>query len=197
MTPELASRIAEETRRAVGDLLEAADPRPGGIFLLGISTSELVGENIGSSGDPAMAAAVMDPLVEMLRERRLELAVQCCEHLNRCLVVERSLARREGLVEVSVLPRPWAGGSGASYAFEVAEDPTVVETISADLGMDVGDTFIGMHLRPVVVPVRLGLSRIGCARLTAARTRPALVGGARAEYPEDSVRERQRISRSR
>ena len=77
---------------------------------------------------------------------------------------------------------PEAGGSAASRAFELFENPIVAECIAADLGMDIGQTLIGMHLKRVAVPVRLSVKTIGNAVLTAARTRPPLIGGERARY---------------
>ncbi len=176
-------KIAEQTRGVVGQLLAATDATRGDIFVLGLSTSEILGEDIGSAGDSRVAAAVLDPLLEILGKSGIRLAVQCCEHLNRCLVVERRVAATCGLDRVTVIPRPEAGGAAAAYAFEVFRNPVVVESISAKLGMDVGDTFIGMHLRPVVVPVRSERRQIGRAHLTMATTRPPLIGGVRAAYP--------------
>jgi len=48
--------------------------------------------------------------------------------------------------------------------------------------MDIGDTFIGMHLRHVAVPVRLSSDTIGNAHVTFAKTRPKYIGGSRAVY---------------
>ncbi|MFO7942053.1 MAG: TIGR01440 family protein [Bacillota bacterium] len=175
--------IAGDVRGAAGELLAATNPRPGDVFVLGLSTSEVLGEDIGSSGDSRVAAAVLDPLIEILDESGIRLAVQCCEHLNRCLVVERRVAMDRNLDRVTVLPRPEAGGAAAAYAFEFLREPVVVESIAGELGMDVGDTFIGMHLRSVVVPVRSRYREIGRAHLTMAGTRPPLIGGARAVYP--------------
>ncbi|WP_145614678.1 DUF436 family protein, partial [Bacillus licheniformis] len=52
----------------------------------------------------------------------------------------------------------------------------------ADAGIDIGDTFIGMHLKPVAVPVRVSQKQLGEAHVTLARTRPKLIGGVRAVY---------------
>ena len=119
---------------------------------------------------------------KVTKKHGLYLAVQCCEHLNRALVVEEEAAERFGLTEVTVHPVPEAGGSAASRAFELFENPIVAESIVADLGMDIGQTLIGMHLKRVAVPVRLSVKTIGNAVLTAARTRPPLIGGERARY---------------
>ncbi len=196
MSRDLCGRVSRDTRDAARRLLAIARPEPGSAFVLGLSTSELVGENIGSSWDTGLAAAVIDPLRGILADAGVHLAVQCCEHLNRCLVVDEDCFRSLGLREVSVIPRPGAGGAGAAYAFDSTRSPRVVEEIEGHLGMDIGDTFIGMHLRPVVVPVRLDVREVGAARLTVARTRPPLVGGERAEYPPDPAKECPGSSRS-
>jgi uncharacterized protein (TIGR01440 family) len=163
-------------------LLEKGNLKPGQIIVLGCSTSEVRGKAIGSSGSNEIAQAILDGIREALDGTGVSLAVQCCEHLNRCLVVERHVAERYNLTEVTVRPVPNAGGATAATAMDVFDDPVVVEAIQAHAGIDIGDTFIGMHLKPVVVPVRLPIHSVGHAHLTVARTRPKLVGGRRAVY---------------
>ncbi len=163
-------------------LLERGNSKPGQIMVLGCSTSEVLGKKIGSAGSKEVAGAILEGIREALDGTGVALAVQCCEHLNRCLVVERHVMERYNLTEVTVRPVPNAGGAAAATAMEVFDDPVVVESIQAHAGLDIGDTFIGMHLKPVVVPVRLPIKRIGHAHLTVARTRPKLVGGKRAVY---------------
>lgn len=182
--------IARETAAAASELLQSAGTlNPGQIFVVGCSTSEIRGSRIGSSGSEEVAGAVWQGLYSAVADTGLLLAVQCCEHLNRALVVERMTMERYGLEEVAVVPMPHAGGSLAAEAFRRMSDPVVVESIAAHLGLDIGLTLIGMHLRRVAVPVRLQQCRIGQALLTAARTRPKLIGGARAVYdrPEPSA----------
>ena len=123
-------------------------------------------------------------ILPVILEAGLYLTVQCCEHLNRALIVERQLAKRERLSIVNVLPRPKAGGSFGTTAYERLKDPVAVERITAQAGMDIGDTLIGMHLQRVAVPVRISKAQIGSAHLVCARTRPAFVGGSRAVYDE-------------
>lgn len=53
-----------------------------------------------------------------------------------------------------------------------------------DAGIDIGGTLIGMHIHPVVVPVRISMDRIGEASIICARRRPKYVGGQRAIYDE-------------
>jgi uncharacterized protein (TIGR01440 family) len=181
--------IRTQVVQAVRGLLEVANLKKGQIFVLGCSTSEVQGDRIGSHGNIEVAKAILEGAIEGLCGTGVYLAVQCCEHLNRALVVERFAAEKYNLTEVAVLPVPQAGGAVASTAMKTFDDPIVVESIQAHAGIDIGDTFIGMHLRPVVVPVRIDLKKIGHAHLTLARTRPKLVGGRRAIYVWDQIEE--------
>lgn len=181
MSPELAE-IAGQIRAALEELLEVACLRPGQILVVGCSTSEVVGARIGSAGSVEVAEILLPAILERTARFKAGVAIQCCEHLNRALVVKRSTAENYGLTEVSVRPVPSAGGALAAQAMDLFEDPVVVETIQAHAGIDIGLTLIGMHLRPVAIPVRLKNSKIGQAYVVAARTRPKLIGGSRAEY---------------
>jgi uncharacterized protein (TIGR01440 family) len=178
--------LTSDTAKALRGLLGVAGLRPHDIVVVGCSTSEVAGHRIGSASSADIAEAIMDGLLPIIREDQLYLAVQCCEHLNRALVVERECADRYGLELVTVVPHLKAGGALSAAAMREYSDPVVVESISAHAGMDIGDTFIGMHLRRVAVPVRLEISKIGDAHLTMARTRPKLIGGERALYPKTS-----------
>lgn len=151
-------------------------------MVVGCSTSEVAGKKIGSSGSLDIAAMIFERMEAFSKATGIAIAYQCCEHLNRALVVERDVMERHGLEEVTVVPVPKAGGSMAAYAFEHFRDPVVVESIRADFGIDIGDTFIGMHLKPVVVPVRTSLNKVGHAHVTLAKVRPKLIGGERAVY---------------
>ncbi|MHB9143877.1 MAG: TIGR01440 family protein [Symbiobacteriia bacterium] len=177
-------QIRTDMGQAVTELLSVSGLAPGQILLLGGSTSEVAGQRVGTASNLEIAHAVLDGVIETIEARDVFLAVQCCEHLNRCLVVEEDCARQYGLEPVTVLPVPKAGGALASVAMERFERPVVVESIRAHAGLDIGAVLIGMHLRPVAVPVRLAIKRVGEAILIAARTRPKLVGGARAVYPD-------------
>ncbi|MCL2343410.1 MAG: TIGR01440 family protein [Firmicutes bacterium] len=174
--------IRSETRAAMAELLEAAQLKPGALVVVGCSSSEIQGGRIGQNSAPEAAAAVYDAIAPILAERGLYLAAQCCEHLNRALVVERELAERRGYEEVCVRPMPKAGGSFAAAAFEGMRDPAVVEAVRAEAGLDIGGTLIGMHLKAVAVPLRLETRKIGEASVAAAKTRPKLIGGERAVY---------------
>ncbi len=177
---DLAERAARELLALEGRGFRRAET-----LVVGCSSSEIVGGRIGHMSSPETGKAVAEGVLAACRAAGCEAAFQCCEHLNRALVVERATARRLGLEEVWVVPRPKAGGSLASAAWKLMEDPVCVEFIRADAGLDIGETLIGMHLRAVAVPVRLSVREIGSARVAAARTRPKLVGGERARYTEE------------
>lgn len=177
--------ITAQTRQAVSELLEVARLEPGDIFVIGCSSSEVGGDKIGSNSSPEIAQAVFQGVYPLLKERDVYLAAQCCEHLNRAVIVEKEAARRYGLPLVNVVPQPKAGGSFATAAWAAFDCPAAVETIQAAAGIDIGGTLIGMHLRPVAVPVRLSLRQIGQANILCARTRPKFIGGVRAHYNED------------
>ncbi|MHB1125878.1 MAG: TIGR01440 family protein [Bacillota bacterium] len=177
-----ANSIRQEVNQAVTSLLKVAGLKSGQILVVGCSTSEIVGAIIGSASNPEVAKAVVEEILGICQPNGLEVAFQCCEHLNRALVVSAKAADKYGLEEVTVLPVPGAGGALAAAAMELLPGPVVVEHISGHAGIDIGNTMIGMHLRPVVIPVRLPVARIGHAHLVAARTRPKLIGGQRAAY---------------
>ena len=174
--------IAKQAKEAAEELIEIAAPKPGQVFVVGCSTSEVLGNYIGTAGSLEVAHAIFDSLHEVTEKYGLYLAVQCCEHLNRSLVTEAAAAEKYGWEEVAVRPVASAGGSLGEVAYASFKQPVVVEKISAHLGLDIGQTLIGMHLKRVVVPVRLKQKNIGAAILTAARTRPPYVGGDRAVY---------------
>jgi uncharacterized protein (TIGR01440 family) len=176
--------ITQQAATAVSELLEQAKLVPGDLLVIGCSSSEIVGAKIGKGSSMDAAKAVFTGIYPVLKEKGIHLAVQCCEHLNRALILERSVARSLGYEIVNVIPQPKAGGSFAVTAWENFADPVAVETISADAGIDIGGTLIGMHLNPVAVPVRTSISRIGQAIVLFARTRPKFIGGSRAIYQD-------------
>lgn len=183
MEPEITlERIEAEAAAAMRELLEKANLRPGALVVVGCSSSEMGGGVIGHDSSPALAEAAFRGICAELRPRGLFLAAQCCEHLNRALIVERTLAEKRGYEIVSVVPKPKAGGSFAAAAWNGFADPVAVERVQAEAGLDIGLTLIGMHLRPVAVPARLSADHVGCARVTAATTRPKYIGGSRAQY---------------
>jgi uncharacterized protein (TIGR01440 family) len=152
------------------------------ILVVGCSTSEVIGQKIGTAGTFDVAEMIFRQLKRVQQNTGVQLAFQCCEHLNRALVVGRSTLEEKGLDEVSVVPARTAGGAMATYAYEQLEDPVMVEFIKADAGIDIGDTLVGMHLKHVAVPVRVSLKTVGEAHVTLAKSRPKLIGGPRAVY---------------
>lgn len=185
----MTSDLARQARTALERLFEAARPRPGALMVLGGSTSALQGRRIGKAGRPELAREVLEGMMGPLARAGVELAVQGCEHVNRALVVARPVAERYGLREVRVVPVPRAGGSLAAVWRTLLDDPVVVEDLrqQATLGLDLGGVLIGMHLRPVVVPVHFADLRVGEARVSGGYSRPPLVGGARAVYSEEEA----------
>ena len=176
------SRVSEETECAVRELIELSSLQKGQILVVGCSSSEVIGSRIGQASIPAVANAILDGMIPVLEEKGIYLAAQCCEHLNRALILERECAELYGLEEVCVRPQPKAGGSFATGAYERFHAPVAVERVRAHAGLDIGGTLIGMHLREVAVPVRLSVRSIGDANLLCARTRPKYIGGPRAIY---------------
>ena len=184
--PQLG-QIRKQAQRAVAELCDAAHLRPGALFVVGCSSSEVLGERIGTHTSMDVAGALYDGIAAELKKRGVFLAAQCCEHLNRALVVERTVMERYDFEQVNAIPQPnHAGGAFASVAWNRLEDPVLVESIGAraDAGIDIGGTLIGMHIHPVVVPVRISMDRIGEASIICARRRPKYVGGQRAIYDE-------------
>ena len=176
--------ITNQAKQVVTELLDQAGLVPGQLLVIGCSSSEMMGRRIGKGSSLEAAQAAYRGIAPVLKEQGIRLAVQCCEHLNRALIVERETAEALQLEIVNVLPQPHAGGAFAVTAFEQMADPVAVESIRADAGLDIGGTLIGMHLKAVAVPVRLSLDKIGEARLLCARTRPKYIGGPRAVYRE-------------
>ena len=183
-------QIGEAAETVLRELVQAGKLGSGHIVVIGASTSEVLGERIGTSGSARVAEAIFRAVDKVRKEAGFSPAFQCCEHLNRALVVERQLlGRYPELEEVSVIPVRKAGGSMAAYAFRHLQDACVVESIQAHAGIDIGDTLIGMHLRRVAVPVRPTVRTIGQAHVTMAVTRPKLIGGARAVYTAEQAAE--------
>ena len=184
MTEAFKQQIEQEARQAVTELLAQAKLRRGDVFVVGCSSSEIVGGHIGKDSSLEAAQAVYAGIAPVLAEHGIWLAAQCCEHLNRAIILEREAAEAYGWEEVCVVPRPHAGGSWATTCWKQFRDPIAVEEIRAHAGIDIGGTLIGMHLKKVAVPVRLKQDHIGQAIVLAARVRPKFIGGDRAVYDE-------------
>jgi len=188
MTTELDSHqpgLQKQTAAVLRELAIAGKLGPGQIVVIGTSTSEVAGKRIGTGGAFEVAQQLLDGIREVQQEFGFDTAFQCCEHLNRALVMERSVLTRLGLTEVGAVPVPKAGGSMAAAAYRSLAEPCLAEHVQAHAGVDIGETMIGMHLRHVAVPFRTTLRYIGEARVTAALTRPKLIGGERAVYRLD------------
>lgn len=181
-TITLKNEINAALSAAVDALCSAGHIAPGGVIVLGCSTSEVAGARIGKGSVPELGEVVAEAMLSACAAHGVHAAFQCCEHLNRALVMEREVAEKYGYTEVCAVPHPKAGGSCASAAYRLMKEPVLVESVCADAAIDIGSTLIGMHLKAVAVPVRLSVRQIGEAPLTAAITRPRLIGGERAKY---------------
>lgn len=181
----MLENITKDTQAVFEQLIEAAKLKGGSIVVLGCSTSEVGGDRIGTHSSMEVASAIYDGFYDLLKEKGIFLAAQCCEHLNRALVIERALAERLNLPIVNAVPQPKAGGSSATTAYARMDDPVLVERIKADAGVDIGGTLIGMHLKETAVPLRLPQKKVGEAYVASARTRAKFIGGVRAVYDPD------------
>ena len=175
--------IYSQARAVMQELQQKANLKSGDIVVVGCSTSEITGSKIGTNSNPDTAKIVFKTIYEYAIENELNLAIQCCEHLNRAIVIEKAIVPDAEVV--NVIPQPKAGGSMATQAYEHFKNPVVIEEIKADAGIDIGFTLIGMHLKKVAVPLRLENNKIGEAMVLAARTRPKFIGGVRAMYDEE------------
>lgn len=182
---EMTMDFETQSYEAAKDLLEKARLKEGELLVVGCSSSEVLGEKIGTHSALEVGKSIARGIEKACKERGVFYAAQCCEHLNRALILERKIAEQRGYEIVNVVPQPKAGGSFATASYELMEDPVAVEQIRAEAGLDIGGTLIGMHLKAVAVPVRLPDQRIGSALLLAARTRPKFIGGCRAVYSEE------------
>lgn len=180
----MLKQIQNEAKLALEELIQISHIKKGDLVVIGCSTSEVAGKQIGTYSSVDLAKALFDGLYMVAKENEIYLAIQCCEHLNRSLIIEKSYAQNHNIEEVNVIPKPKAGGSLATIAFEKFENGIAVEEVKADCGIDIGGTLIGMHLKKVAVPVRLKTKTIGKANIICARTRPKFVGGERAIYNE-------------
>lgn len=178
------SKLSDETREIMIDVIHQSRLKAGDCVVIGCSSSEVNGDLMGTNSSVKTAQEIFDVIYSITREKGIILAAQCCEHLNRAVVVEQAYADRYGLDEVNVRPEPKAGGSFATCAYKAFSSPVVVETIRANAGVDIGGVLIGMHIKAVAVPLKLACRQIGQAVVIAARSRPKFIGGERAHYNE-------------
>ena len=181
----MLNNIKTQAQKAITEFIEISGIKSGELLVIGCSSSEIMGGDIGKASSMDAAKAVFDGIYSILKEKGIHLAAQCCEHLNRALIIEHEAAEKFGYEIVNVMPQPKAGGSFATTAWQNMEHPVAVEHIKAHSGIDIGNTLIGMHLKEVAVPVRLSINKIGEAPIVCARTRPKFIGGERAHYCED------------
>lgn len=177
--------IKESAKNATEELIQKANLEKGDILVVGCSTSEVTGNTIGTESSIKAAKAVFQGIYQVTEEKGIFIAAQCCEHLNRAIIIEKAVAKENRIPIVNVVPMPKAGGSFATIAYSSFVEPVAVEHIKAKAGMDIGDTLIGMHLEEVAVPLRISVKKIGEAHLVCARTRAKFIGGERAHYDEN------------
>lgn len=178
----MLDEIINQTTAAVTEIITVANLNPGDLLVIGCSSSEIAGGVIGKNSSEEIGSAVANAAIKAAEKFGVKIAAQCCEHLNRALIMELDTAKSRNYEIVNVRPMPKAGGSFATGVYNAMQNPVAVETVKADAGLDIGNTLIGMHLKAVAVPVRLKVEKIGAAYLTAAKTRAKYIGGARAHY---------------
>ncbi len=175
--------IKLQAENIIKEVIEKCKLKKNDVLVIGCSSSEVVGSKIGTNSNVDVATEIFNGVYPILKKKGIFLAVQCCEHLNRAIVIDKK-ALIYPYEPVNVIPQKKAGGSLATVAYQNFENPVMIEEIKADAGLDIGDTFIGMHLKRVAVPVRLSVNALGEAHITCARVRPKFVGGSRAVYDE-------------
>lgn len=174
--------IYNQAKNAASELIEKAGLKSGDLVVIGCSTSEVLGERIGTAGNLETADEILKGITDVFYPAGVKIAAQCCEHLNRALVIENEEAVKYNYEQVCAVPHEHAGGSFATAAYRFFKSPVLVEEIKADAGLDIGRTMIGMHLKRVAVPLRLDSDTIGSAHIDGAKTRPKYIGGERARY---------------
>ena len=179
---KLYEEINTALAAAVDALQRAGDIQPGSLIVLGCSTSEVAGARIGKGSVPELGEVIARAMLTACRERGLNAAFQCCEHLNRAIVMEQRVLKELRLTQVRAIPQPKAGGSVPAAAWKLLDTPALAMSVQADAAIDVGDTLVGMHIRPVAVPLRIDVDKVGCANLVMAYSRLPYVGGSRAVY---------------
>ncbi|MBE7054169.1 MAG: TIGR01440 family protein [Ruminococcaceae bacterium] len=183
----MIDKIKKELETVVNEIIEVSKIKEGDIFVVGCSSSEVCGSKIGTNSNVDVGKIIFETIYSILNKKNIFLAAQCCEHLNRALVVEKECALKYDFDQVNVVPQPKAGGSFGTSAYNGFENPVLVESINAKAkaGLDIGGTLIGMHIKSVVVPLRVSLNKIGEANIICARSRLKCIGGIRAKYDED------------
>ena len=181
---EMKAEIFTVLDAAVEALQQAGEIAPGGLIVLGCSTSEVAGARIGKGSVPELGGVIAQAMLDACHAHGMDAAFQCCEYLNRAIVMEKRVLRERGLTQVKAVPQPKAGGSVPAAAWKLLESPALAISVQAEAGIDVGDTLVGMHIRPVAVPLRIDVNRVGQANLVMAYSRLPFIGGSRAVYEE-------------
>lgn len=178
----MKEQIERDSRIIIEELIEKAKLKEGSLLVIGCSSSEVVGGKIGKDSSFESAEIIYKTIKPILEKSKINLVAQCCEHLNRALVIEKEVAEKLGYETVNVIPKIHAGGSFATVVYENMKEPTIIETVKADAGLDIGGTLIGMHLKNVAVPLRLSINKLNKANILCAYTRSKYIGGERAKY---------------
>lgn len=179
---EIMQIIEKQSKAAVLELIQKSKLTAGDILVIGCSSSEICGKTLGTSSSIEAAEALYNGVIPVLQEHKIHLAVQCCEHLNRAIVIEKKAIEYREYTQLNAKPVPHAGGAFASVCYNNFESPVLIESIQANAGMDIGNVLIGMQIKAVAVPIRLSINKIGEANLICARSRPRFIGGERAVY---------------
>lgn len=183
-------QLQQDLSSVLLDLIDKTNLKKGDFFILGGSSSEVIGESIGQATNEEIGDLIVSTCLTILNPLGIHLAVQGCEHINRALTIERAASQQQPFDLVSVVPRPHAGGALATAAYQLMNDPVEIEHLIAKAGLDIGDTHIGMHVKHVQIPIRPLLKELGCAHLSALGTRPKLIGGERAQYAPSSIKKK-------
>jgi uncharacterized protein (TIGR01440 family) len=178
----MLEEIEKDIKKIIIEFIEKSGAEKNDLLVIGCSSSEVIGGNIGKNSNYDVAKVIYETITPILKEKGINLACQCCEHLNRALVIEKSIAKEKCYEIVKAIPQIHAGGSFATVAYEQMEEPVLVEEIKADLGIDIGGTLIGMHLKKVAVPLKLSTNKLYKANIICAYTRPKFIGGSRTIY---------------
>ena len=179
---ELKNEVFCVIDAAVDALAKAGDIQPGGVIVLGCSTSEVAGARIGKGSVPELGDVIAEAMLTACAARGLNAAFQCCEHLNRAIVMEQRVLDERRLTQVRAIPQPKAGGSVPAAAWKRLNHPALAMNIQAEAAIDIGDTLVGMHIRPVAVPMRIEYGKVSHANLVMAYSRLPYIGGSRAVY---------------
>ena len=113
--------IYGETKKAVEELYSTASLKKGDILVVGCSSSEVIGSKIGTNSSKETADEIFKAVYDALLDTGVYIAAQCCEHLNRAIILPRAAAEKYGYESVNVVPQPKAGGSFATAAYENLE----------------------------------------------------------------------------